>query len=280
MPNSTTVDPIWKPNGIPNGNSIMYDCLFPAMIKSWRRAFKVPDAYFGFVQLASWMQMGGGAHRDPYGNGDRGFALGVAGIRQAQMSATALPRVGYAIYADCGQGALHPTNKWRPGARLGNSALSIQFGKKVPWISPTYESASVASLGDTVSVTVTLGNATALQTTPPFNSRQCSRQMRCVEGQTLPAATTMAKVGTGAACTFKANCDYGKDSRDFAKATTKEQCCSLCEARSGCGAGVFDGTSCWFKTRSVSVLPHVFSGTLELCLFDLVSSLTDTVFID
>ena len=39
-----------------------YDCLFPAMIKSWRRAFKVPHAYFGFVQLASWMQARAGPH--------------------------------------------------------------------------------------------------------------------------------------------------------------------------------------------------------------------------
>ena len=165
---------------------------------------------FGFVQLASWMQMGGGAKRDPYGNGDRGFAIGVPGIRQAQMSATALPQVGYAVYADCGEGALHPTNKWRPGARLGNSALSIQFGKDVPWISPTYESASISTSGDTVSVTVTLGNATALQTTTPFNVPQCARQMLCVgdEDQNEPQnepAETKESIGS---CTFKPSCEY------------------------------------------------------------------------
>ena len=36
------VDPIWAPDGTVNTNAVMYDCLFPAMIKSWRRAFKVP----------------------------------------------------------------------------------------------------------------------------------------------------------------------------------------------------------------------------------------------
>ena len=81
------------------------------MIKAWRRAFKLPDAYFGFIQLASWMAMGGGAHRDKFGNGWRPFALQQAGMRQAQMSGATLPRVGYATYADCGQGFLHPTNK-------------------------------------------------------------------------------------------------------------------------------------------------------------------------
>ena len=174
-----------NPNPIFNNNSqeIMYDCLFPAMIKAWRRAFKVPNAYFGFIQLASWMAMGGGARRDKYGNGVRSFALAQAGMRQAQMSGAALPNVGYATYADCGEGRLHPTNKWRPGARLGNSALAIQFGKPVPWISPTYKSATSSTSGDTVSVTVTLGNATTLETVTPYNVAQCSRQMRCVAGQ-------------------------------------------------------------------------------------------------
>jgi hypothetical protein len=164
-------------------NLVMYDCLFPAMIKAWRRAFKVPNAYFGFIQLASWMQMGGGSPRDKYGNGDRMFALSQAGMRQAQMSGATLPNVGYATYADCGEGFLHPTNKWRPGARLGNSALAIQFGKRVPWISPTYQSATSSTSGDTVSVTVTLGNATTLETVTPYNVKQCSRQMRCVADQ-------------------------------------------------------------------------------------------------
>ena len=181
-----------------NPNLIMYDCLFPAMIKAWRRAFKVPGAYFGFIQLASWMAMGGGAPRDKHGNGVRAFALSQAGMRQAQMSGATLPRVGYATFADCGEGRLHPTNKWRPGARLGNSALSIQFGKKVPWISPTYESASVSTSGDTVSVTVTLGNATALKTATPHNIGTCSRQMRCVPGQQgrcIPANTSAGWAG-------------------------------------------------------------------------------------
>lgn len=93
----------------------------------------------------------------------------------------------------------------------------------------------------------TTGNATALKIIAPYLSRQCQRQMRC-EAHGLPAAIAVAEVGTTAACNFTANCDYGKGSRDSAKATTKEQCCSLCQTRSGCAAGVFDGASCWFKT--------------------------------
>ena len=121
-PNATDVDPIWKPNGVLNTNSIMYNCLFPAMIKAWRRAFKVPDAYFGFVQLASWMQMGGGAHRDRYGNGDRGFAIGVAGTRQAQMAGATLPKVGHAMCKEGSRDAVGP----RPAPASGYCAIFAQ----------------------------------------------------------------------------------------------------------------------------------------------------------
>ena len=54
----------------------------------------------------------------------------------------------------------------------------------------------------------------------------------------------------GGTCTFTPNCDYGKGSRENAPASSKEECCSACEAaaKTGCVAGVWDGTHCWFKT--------------------------------
>lgn len=36
----------------------------------------------------------------------------------------------------------------------------------------------------------------------------------------------------------------------MAPATTQAECCTLCSNRPGCAAGVFDGTSCWFKTAA------------------------------
>ena len=61
---------------------------------------------------------------------------------------------------------------------------------------------------------------------------------------------TLAEAGAGAPCTFVPHCDYGKGSRDNAPATTREECCTLCQqhAAQGCVAGVFDGSHCWFKT--------------------------------
>merc|ERR1712232_593037 len=35
-----------------------YACLFPAMISEWRRAFRNPEAYFGFIQISTWCPNG------------------------------------------------------------------------------------------------------------------------------------------------------------------------------------------------------------------------------
>ena len=53
-----------------------------------------------------------------------------------------------------------------------------------------------------------------------------------------------------APCTFVPQCDYGRGSRDSAPAATKEICCSLCQAKAGCAAGVLSGGTCWFKTSA------------------------------
>ena len=36
------------------GQASFYSCGFPAMIKAWRELFKVPDLWFGFVQIANF----------------------------------------------------------------------------------------------------------------------------------------------------------------------------------------------------------------------------------
>ena len=33
-----------------------YACAFPVMIRAWRKAFRAPEAFFGFVQLSTWYQ--------------------------------------------------------------------------------------------------------------------------------------------------------------------------------------------------------------------------------
>jgi hypothetical protein len=67
---------------------------------------------------------------------------------------------------------------------------------------------------------------------------------------TLAVSALLRLAAAGKTCTFEPNCDFGKGSRDSAPATSKEQCCTLCQQSSGCVAGVWDGAHCWFKPAS------------------------------
>lgn len=143
----------------PQPHAEQYACLFPAMISEWRKHFKAPSAYFGFIQLSTWC-------KDPQA---------IPEMREAQMAALKLSKVGYATNADHGAGCnIHPPPKQFCGARLGNSALSLQYNKKIAWKSPSYVSASsLISLSyDTVTVTVNLADVSNLglsTETYPFN---------------------------------------------------------------------------------------------------------------
>jgi sialate O-acetylesterase len=104
-----------------------YAHLFPEMIQQWREGFNASDAYFGFVQLSTWCPP------QPHK---------VAEMRQAQMAALQLKsgKVGYATNADHGFGCnIHPPAKQYCGARLGRSALALQYGQDIHWKSPSYK---------------------------------------------------------------------------------------------------------------------------------------------
>ena len=71
----------------------------------------LPDLSFFFVQLAAYSQ---------------DYSL----IRDAQMAALKLPKVGYGVAIDLGdptspQGSIHPRRKQEVGRRLSLSCLSI-----------------------------------------------------------------------------------------------------------------------------------------------------------
>jgi sialate O-acetylesterase len=111
-------------NVFDQNSATAYSHSFPDMINAWRKGFQAPDAYFGFIQLSTWCPAG---------------PLGLAEMRQAQMAALNLPKVGYATNADWGDGCnIHPPTKQYCGARLANSALALQYRKQIHWKSPTY----------------------------------------------------------------------------------------------------------------------------------------------
>lgn len=102
---------------------LSYSCRFPAMIADWRVKFGLPDLYFFFVQLAALptSQTSG----DSYPK-----------IRDAQLSALALPLTGVALAIDLGDptaplGAIHPRNKAEVARRLFLQAWDIAYGQDV-----------------------------------------------------------------------------------------------------------------------------------------------------
>jgi hypothetical protein len=124
------------------------------MIEAWRKGFQLPDAYFGYIVLSTWCPAD---------------AMLIPGMRNAQMAAQKLPKVGYATNADHGAGCnIHPPPKQYCGKRLANSALALQYNKSIAWKSPTFK--SQVATGPSVTVTlndVSMGGVSA--DTYPFN---------------------------------------------------------------------------------------------------------------
>jgi sialate O-acetylesterase len=84
------------------------------MIADWRSKFNLPNMSFFFVQLAPYWPR-------------RDFTA----VRNAQMAALKLPKVGYAVAIDLGDvhspvTPIHPRRKQEVGRRLALSALSVQ----------------------------------------------------------------------------------------------------------------------------------------------------------
>jgi hypothetical protein len=172
-----------------------YSCLFPAMVQAWRSAFALPDAYFGFVQLSTFCPSS---------------AESLPLMRNAQLAAADLPRVGWATNADHGAGCnVHQPWKQYVGKRLGDSALAIQYGQNLMWRSPSYKSAAVTvtrhgQAGDDVdsrwrqlTTTVSLNDvhSAGLDTTYPWNyvnGLNCTLQNAKVPGTCAWAAVKLS----------------------------------------------------------------------------------------
>ena len=75
-------------NNVGTDPNAEYVCLFSAVVRSWREAWRAPAAPFFFVQLPAYV---------------RSNDTALAATREAQLAvADALPGVGYAVTADDG----------------------------------------------------------------------------------------------------------------------------------------------------------------------------------
>jgi sialate O-acetylesterase len=122
---------IWYQGESNAGRAFQYRTLFPAMIESWRRAWREPELPFLFVQLANFTALA----RTP---GDSEWAE----LREAQTMTLRLPKTGMAVTLDIGDADdIHPRNKKEVGHRLALQALRLIYGQSVVASGPRFVSA-------------------------------------------------------------------------------------------------------------------------------------------
>lgn len=130
------------------GQADYYGCALPALVGELRALFGSPAAWVGVVQLGPWV-------------GPTGVNDGAAGVRQAQLvSVAGDPRATTVTAADGGDPyapqVIHSRLKQLVGRRLAAAALSVVYGRGdlSPAVGPTYASATAATAGSVVTVTV------------------------------------------------------------------------------------------------------------------------------
>ena len=118
-------------------NAAIYEAMFQAMIRDWRKRWGQGDFPFLFVQLPGFRAI----QTDPVPVGE--YCWGA--MREAQMRALALPNTGMAVSLDTIDEPfnIHPLNKAPIGHRLALAALKIAYGKELVYSGPMYEKMEV-----------------------------------------------------------------------------------------------------------------------------------------
>ena len=122
---------LWYQGETNTGRAYQYRKAFPLMIEDWRKRFGQGNFPFYFVQLASFNAS----------NGNSARGSGWAELREAQTSTLSLPNTGMVVTMDIGESKdIHPRNKQDVGARLAAIALNNEYGVKMAFSGPAYES--------------------------------------------------------------------------------------------------------------------------------------------
>jgi sialate O-acetylesterase len=126
---------IWYQGEQNSGRPKEYRELFPFLIEQWRKEWQQGDFPFYWVQLADFQP-------EKPAPGDSNWAE----LREAQTKTMRLPNTGQAVIIDLGeQKDIHPRNKHDVAARLVRWALANDYGIKIPFRSPEFNSMSVTS---------------------------------------------------------------------------------------------------------------------------------------
>ena len=133
---------LWYQGEANAGRGYEYASLFPFLIEQWRKEWGQGDFPFYWVQLANF----GSQSPTPK---DSAWAE----LREAQTKAMQLTNTGQAVIIDLGEGKdIHPRNKYDVAARLVRWALARDYGMKLPFRSPQFQ--SLAIHGNKATVTI------------------------------------------------------------------------------------------------------------------------------
>ncbi len=138
-------------------NTAFYACAFPLFIQSWRNAFNVPDAFFGFQVLPPYINDSG--KFNPYS---------LPFERDAQLTGLSLENVVASNAVDLGDplaphGSVHPRNKTTVASRFAAAARAIIWGEAVPYLNPRFASASaLPTVGSQMTVFINFEPTTVL----------------------------------------------------------------------------------------------------------------------
>ena len=157
MQGESNVAQNWKPANASWPFNDYYACLFKSKVDSWRKAFRSPEMFYGFVSLAAY----GGVDAD---GGAARSASGLPRMRLDQNSVLSLPNTGVSLALDLGDngrvpftprsgrhGGIHPRNKTEVARRMALAFAATGLG--LPGViatGPVFASASAA--GSTVTV--------------------------------------------------------------------------------------------------------------------------------
>ncbi len=124
---------IWYQGESNASRAYEYKSLFPFLIEQWRAEQGQGDFSFYWVQLADF-------NPEKPNPGDSTWAE----LRETQTQTMKLPNTGQAVITDLGEGKdIHPKNKHDVAARLVRWALVKDYGMKMAYRSPEFESMSI-----------------------------------------------------------------------------------------------------------------------------------------
>ena len=122
-------------NAVGGARPKLYTRTFTELIPEWRRTFSDENLPFGICQMVSW------GFPPKIENLEKAMVSPAPYIRESQLKAhLAYPETGFVVAHDLGHIQMHAPFKVPLGERIARWALATQYGQKVGYRTPLYQS--------------------------------------------------------------------------------------------------------------------------------------------